>query len=504
MAETLVLHERAAGVDRFGFAPCFLGIIPTMSPTSFRDFINLAACLSAALAFAQSAPDGWAEEPGTWQNLLANPNLANWESLGGDATHQLSGDTLVSESRIGPFHTLFSTKQDYADFILELEVQIDPRLNSGVQIRCDHRDLSQKPLQGYRIDIDPSPKRETGVIWTDTTDRGWKQRYPRAASPKAAGAFHNGGWNHLRIEAIGPSIRVWVNGIMSANLVDPTYQRGFIGLHVHPVKDASLAGLHVNWRNVRIQTTGLQASRWPVDPGAREISHLVNELTEHEKRTGYRLLWDGKSFEGWTDVSTGTISAVDWKIEDGALMVVPEKNEAHTGPPGGIITKQLFGNFELELDFKIGHGANSGVKYFVDPILVAEQRLGMGLEYQLLDDDNSEYATQGTHGNRKLGSAIDLIAPRFLTNPHVTMKKVFGGVDAWNKLRIVSRDGKVEHWLNEEKIVEFDRHSQLFEALVRLSMHSKWPRYGTIPQGHILLQDFDQPAAFRSIKIREF
>ena len=75
-----------------------------MPPTPFRDFINLAACLSAALAFTQVASDGWAEEPGAWQNLLASQDLAYCESLGDDSTHQLTGDTLVAKSRTGSSH----------------------------------------------------------------------------------------------------------------------------------------------------------------------------------------------------------------------------------------------------------------------------------------------------------------------------------------------------------------------------------------------------------------
>lgn len=413
------------------------------------------------------------------------------------ASNDFDNVTNIANKKLDATQTILVGKETFSDFILEFEFKSDPQVNLGVQIRQANQLDQGNSLRGYHIDIDPINKKEVGVIsWQGETR--FLPLYPSAVRSKSS-VINKGDWNHIRIEAIGSSIRVWNNRKMVANLVDDRAVSGLISIHSQGLSTE----LTKTWRNIRIQTEGLIDSMWPVDKSVREISYLKNKLTDHEKQLGYRLLWDGKTFNGWRDVRTGTISALDWKIDNGQLQVVAQKNPDHQGPPGGLITEQLFGNFELELAFKISKGQNSGIKYFVDPELVKERGLGMGIEYQLLDDGGSKYATMGTNGNRTLASVIDLITPKPLTNPSAKVASFFHGVGTWNKARIVSKNGIVEHWLNNEKVAQYDRYSQLFEALVQRSMHSKWPNYGRFERGHILLQDFDGNVSFHSIKIRE-
>jgi hypothetical protein len=212
-------------------------------------------------------------------------------------------------------------------------------------------------------------------------------------------------------------------------------------------------------------------------------------------------LWDGKTNTGWRGAKINHFPVSGWEIKDGELTVLATDGGESTGP-GDIITERLFSSFELELDFKITKGANSGIKYFVDPELNKGEGSAIGCEFQILDDENHPDAKAGTNGNRTLGSLYDLIAAENLST--IGRDKQFKGIGKWNKARILVKDGKVEHWLNNEKVVEYDRTSQMFKALVAYSKYSKWSNFGQLPSGHILLQDHGNTVSFRSIKIREF
>ena len=171
--------------------------------------------------------------------------------------------------------------------------------------------------------------------------------------------------------------------------------------------------------------------------------------------------------------------------------------------PGDIITKDQFSNFVLELEFMITEGANSGIKYFVDPSINKGSGSAIGCEFQILDDDKHPDAKMGVSNNRTLASLYDLIPAENLAVKEVPKSRVFKGVGKWNKARIVSKDGKVEHWLNNEKMVEYDRWSQTFKALVNYSKYKNWTDFGRWAQGPILLQDHGNTVHFRSIKINE-
>ena len=150
----------------------------------------------------------------------------------------------------------------------------------------------------------------------------------------------------------------------------------------------------------------------------------------------------------------------------------------------------------------ITEGANSGIKYFVDAELNRGEGSAIGCEFQILDDNNHPDAKLGVKGNRTLGSLYDLISAENLSV--LGRSKQFKGIGTWNNARILVNNGNVEHWLNNEKVVEYDRHSQMFKALVAYSKYSKWSGFGQWPQGHILLQDHGNTVHFRSIKIKKY
>ncbi|NVK84760.1 MAG: DUF1080 domain-containing protein [Cytophagia bacterium] len=432
-----------------------------------------------------------------WQNLIGN-NLNDWEKLGGNGTYRIENGTIIGTTQKNTPNTFLVTKKEYSDFILEFEIFVDPAINSGVQIRSHSIPSYQNGrVHGYQVEVDPSPRAFTGGLY-DEARRLWL--YPLSLNPKSHAAFQNGVWNKVRVEAIGSSIRTWVNGIQCTDLVDDLTASGFIGLQVHSVGDQDV-NKEIKWRNIRILTQQPEMYRLETDPIVPEVSFLVNQLSEREKREGWRLLWDGKTSNGWRGAKLDGFPEKGWEMKDGVLTVLQTDGGEATGP-GDIITEEQFANFELQLQFKITEGANSGIKYFVDPELNKATGSAIGAEFQILDDRNHPDAKMGVNGNRTVGSLYDLIAAENLSIPG--RPKQFKGVNAWNEARIVSKNGKVEHWLNGEKVIEYDRFSQMFRALVAYSKYKGYENFGQWPKGHILLQDHGNTVHFRSIKIREF
>ena len=434
-----------------------------------------------------------------WQSLMPEKDLKGWKQLGGTAKYKLVPGAIVGTTVSDTPNSFFTTVEEYGDFILEFDVWVDPSFNSGVQIRSNSiPEYRDGRVHGYQVELDPSSRAYSGGIY-DEARRAWL--YPLSRNTKAKKAFLNGQWNQMRIEAIGSSIRTWINGVQCANLTDDLTAKGFIGLQVHGVNQPEQVGKQVKWRNMRILTEDLQDHRKPPDPEVPEISYLINQLSEHEQRTGWRMLWDGASSDGWRGAKRTDFPESGWSMEDGVLTIEATGGGESMGP-GDIVTNQQFSDFELELEFMLTEGANSGIKYFVQSELNKGEGSAIGCEYQLMDDKTHPDAQQGVNKNRTLAGLYDMIAPENLSVPGIS--KQFKGIDQWNKARIVSKNGKVSHWLNNEKTVEYDRFTPMFRALVAYSKYQEWEGFGQWPQGHILLQEHGHVVHFRSIKIREF
>lgn len=427
---------------------------------------------------------------GQWKKLIRK-DLTGWEQLNGTAPFKLEKGVVAGTTVLNSPNSFLCSKAKYGDFILEFDTWFDPQMNSGVQFRSESKpDYQNGRVHGYQVELDPSDRAWSGGIY-DEARRGWL--YSLDKNPEGKKALKVGEWNHYRIEAIGNSIRTWVNGVPCADLVDAMTPSGFIALQVHSIgKDESEVGLQVKWKKIRIITTKLEKYRTPYSPVIPQVSFLDNSLTEREKAEGWKLLFDGKTSNGWMNARTKTFPANGWEIKDGALSVNPATKT--TGAGGDIVTVDKYANFELIIDFMYKTGANSGIKYFVDTEINNGALASIGCEYQVLDDRNHPDAKAGINGNRTLAGLYDLITPE---------NKRDNGADKWNRAMIIVNGNKVQHWLNDNLTVEYERGTPAWRELVANSKFKDYTGFGEGREGRILLQDHGNVVSFKNIKIRK-
>jgi hypothetical protein len=426
-----------------------------------------------------------------WDNLFNGKDFSGWKKLNGDAEYTIQDDAIVGHSKLKTPNTFLCTEKLYGDFILELEFKVDEGLNSGIQFRSNSlKEYQNGRVHGYQSEIDPSPRAWSAGIF-DEGRRGWL--YTLDSNPDAKLAFKAGAWNKVRIEAIGTSLRTWLNGIPCANVLDNLTATGFIALQVHSIQKEEQVGKTVQWKNIRICTENPQKFATKLKKDIYQTNCIDNSLSEVEVQTGWKLLWDGKTTEGWRGAKLTIFPEGGWKIENGILKVL-NSNGAESANGGDIVTIKKYKNFELSVDFKITESANSGIKYFVDTELNKGDGSSIGCEFQILDDANHPDAKLGVKGNRKLGSLYDLI-------PAPENKPFRGGF--FNNARIVVKGNKVEHYLNGTKIIEYERNTQMFNALVNYSKYGVWSNFGNAAEGNILLQDHGNEVWFKNIKIKE-
>ncbi|MCM0041349.1 MAG: DUF1080 domain-containing protein [Algoriphagus sp.] len=428
-----------------------------------------------------------------WKPIFNGKDLSGWKAVAGKATFEVKDGTIEGTAVYGTGNTFLVTEEMYGDFILELDLKIShSSSNSGIMARGQYdasRNEGKGLVYGYQVEADPSPRAWSGGIY-DEARRGWF--YPLDLNPAAKSAFKLGEWNHYRIEAIGNSLKTWVNGQEVAYFVDDMDAKGFIGLQVHSISKKEDEGRKTYFKNIRVQTESLQPL--PFQKPVFVVSTVKNELTPEEKSQGWKLLFDGQTSQGWVGAYKDAFPDKGWSIADGILKI-QKSDGSESMTFGDIVTTEQYKAFDLAFDFNLSEGANSGVKYFVT-LSEGNKGSAIGLEYQILDDALHPDAKMGRDGNRTLASLYDLIKAekqaRFVRKP-----------GEWNQGRIVVYpDNKVEHYLNGVKVLEYQRGSQAYRDLVAISKYAIWNNFGEAEQGRILLQDHGDAVQYKNIKIK--
>lgn len=233
-------------------------LTPARLPARRAARASLAAM--AVLAPALLAPG----EQGAFVPLFDGKTLEGWEQHSGKAEYRVEDGAIVGKSVAGTGNSFLCTTKSYGDFILQLEFQVDPSLNSGIQFRSlFHAEATEQAIEGktykfdadrvhgYQFEIDPSDRAWTGGIY-DEGRRGWL--FDLKNNEAARKAFKQGEWNTARIECRGSSLKTFLNGVPCADLQDSLTLRGVIALQVHGIGDKpEKVGKEIRWRNIRIQ-----------------------------------------------------------------------------------------------------------------------------------------------------------------------------------------------------------------------------------------------------------
>ena len=356
-----------------------------------------------------------AKEP-QWKNLFDGKTLNGFKQLGGKARYVVEDGAIVGSSVPKTPNSFLCTEKIYGDFVPKLELNVDAGLNSGIQIRSQSLpQYRNSRVHGYQVEIDPSPRAYSGGIY-DEARRRWlndlKDNEP------ARKAFTVGQWNKYKIQAIGDSLKTWVNGVPAADLVDSKDLTGFIGLQVHSVKNTE--PLNVRWRNLHIKDLG---------------SHT------------WKPIFDGRTFNGWQKMPGG-----QWKIEDGVIIGTSSKDEKRHGM---LITDKRYNDFTVRLKYKSIKG-NSGLYFRVDKVDSAVTVNGFQAEIDPAKDAGGLYET-GQRG--------------WVIKPKPDEVKKYFKPQQWNSMTVSAHGKRIVVHVNGHKTAELKDDPGRLEGHLGLQMH---------------------------------
>lgn len=363
--------------------------------------------------------------------LFNGKNLTGWKQCNGKAMYKVENGEITGTTVEGSPNSFLCTEKEYGDFVLEYETKTDPALNSGVQIRSHRyagdavvmtnngkqiveRKHPAGRVHGYQVETATEASGASGGIY-DEARRGWLHNI--SSDPAASKAFKDNAWNAYRVEANGDHIRVWVNGVACADLIDSMDLTGFIALQVHAFKGDKPAT--VRWRNIRIQDNG---------------------------RHVWKPLFDGKTMTGWTKQGPGT-----WTIENGAFHAVSVPNEDKIG---FLVHERSFTDATIRVKFKMEPVGNSNSGFFVrsDPTTHA------GYEVEIDE-------LKGTGGLFEVGGRRWVDGP----SDNAAMRK-----NDWNELVASTHGDRIVFHLNGIKTLDLPNDTQgRKQGNVILQLHNK-------------------------------
>jgi sugar phosphate isomerase/epimerase len=387
-----------------------------------------ASLVSAGFLLLSLGPPAARADAPPFVPLFDGKTLQGFHTLGGAAKYTVKDGAIVGQTVPNTKNTFLSTDKSYGDFVLELSFKVDPRLNSGVQIRGQSRpDYQDGRVHGYQIEIDPDVQR--GRLWTggfyDEGRRGWLQ--DMSGNAAARGAFRANDWNHLRVEAVGDSVKTFLNGIPAADAVDPMDTAGFIGLQVHQVGKRE-EPLYVSWRDIRLQDLG---------------------------RRAWRPLLGTKALAGFHAAGGGA-----WKVEEGGVIAgSTTRGEARSAL---LFFDTPLGDFTARAEVRLtgGPGSNGGIYLGAEPANTPAGARGLQIDL----DAGSAGGLYETGGRGWLRPSPDAADKK---NKAASSWKT----GAWVPIMVSARGGRVTTWVGGYRAAELVDLARRPQGLLALELN---------------------------------
>ena len=386
---------------------------PLLHPDAYYTLINIPGGESAQPPRAEPPRKKPAKESaaadggGDWVALFDGASTTGWRKPfdWGDVT-VADGEVRLTGNR----KFFLTTEKRYGDFILEAEVRIPDNGNSGIQFRSEFK---KNRLWGYQAEVDPSDRRWAGGLY-DEGRRGWLA--PLAGKPAAQAAYKRGEWNKYRIHAEGDHLRIWLNGVLTADYRDAMKLEGHIALQHHGEK-----GLTYRFRNVRLKDLG---------------------------RHMWRPLFDGKTLAGWKPTEGGR-----WDVKDGAIVGTSPKEERRHGL---LVHDAPMEDFTLRAWFRV-HSGDSGL-YF------RAERVASGVSvhgFQVEIDSSAE-----TGGLYETGGRAWVHMP---DKKQIKQAKYEPG--EWNRVELSAHGGRLVVKINNRVTAELPDDKGRRRGLIALQLH---------------------------------